>query len=89
MECERISTECEHIEKNKKADKTCVFKVNNNKCYILTKKACMRCNFFMTESEREDKIKRVKKRLASLSSAVRAHIKATYYQRNEVFRDGD
>lgn len=89
MECERNSTECENIEKTKKADKTCVFKVNNNKCSVLTKKACMRCNFFMTESERADKRKRVAKRLASLPSDVRAHIKVTYYQKNEVNRDGE
>lgn len=45
----------------------CVFKVNDRRCSVLTKKACMRCNFYMTEEEFKARREKAEERLKSLS----------------------
>lgn len=52
----------------------CAFKMNNNKCSILTKKSCMRCNFFKTIEEVEQGRKDSEERIRRLSEPKRREI---------------
>lgn len=46
--------------------KICAFKIDDRRCSALTKKACMRCNFFKTEEEVKASRERAEERIRSL-----------------------
>ena len=67
----------------------CVFRVDKNKCGILTKKKCSGCSFKMTPSEQVEKKAQAEQRLSErLTAQQRRDIKAKYKERGEGEKDG-
>ena len=60
----------------------CVFRVDKNKCGILTSKKCSGCKFKLTEREQAEKKAKAEQRLSErLSAQQRRDIKAKYEEK--------
>ena len=57
----------------------CAFKVNDHRCAILTKKACMRCKFFKTPEEVAEAKKKAEARIENLPPEMKKGIMYKYH----------